>query len=490
MNGLLQLFLRSNTATSSFGPRANRDRLEKRQIRIWGPNELAYGNHLVDPVDPITPRPIESRDSQVNLISSEKGRAMNLEPIRSPPPVQSPTRYNPLKSNAVNKIAMMPAIPAVPEVAEMQRSPKSQARKPSYSLFPTDAQSPTQAQPTLSVPQSIEETNTESVYDISDFTPPPRLLGPDGQPVSRHRRDSSVMSSATVQIGLRLSLAPQSSTTQPPSQTQPRESVPALPSTTYTPAPTSFSQPKPQSPALLPKPLPTSSPRPLPSPKTLPTSPRPQQSPLRRNSPLLQIQTQNLPSPTRPAPLKVPGPMPQFSPPPPPPPAAIQTKASLRPSPLASHIVATSPEPQVPVPVPTQQQQHPPQKVTSPSYDKTLPPIPARKIVSMVKKQMRLSSSDLIPTLTNVNNTTIDNTTTTNTNNNNKRESTSDVGDEAMVLSPTVYTPTSALHKLERNGSNKSAKQVQIGRSGSARSLREIKEPEERERRRGVGDWL
>src|SRR4051794_15449895 len=77
MNGLLHLFLRSNTATTSFGPKTGKswDR-KKHEIRMWGPNELAFTNHLVDPVlGPRTPDNYSTRsESRAELVELEKNR--------------------------------------------------------------------------------------------------------------------------------------------------------------------------------------------------------------------------------------------------------------------------------------------------------------------------------------------------------------------------------------------------------------------------------
>jgi len=200
ISGLLQLFLRSNTATTSFGPRSSRDR-KKHDIRIWGPNELVFNHHLMEPVGGprSPPRELATRpDSRSSLIGFEKetGRPISLESLpRSPPP----TRYNnPLASNAVE-----PKTLANPESAYGAVTPaaRTHARKPSYSLFPAELGSPVK----LSAPGSRQQEPT-SIYDISGLTPPPPIFGPGSR--SGHRRDSSIASSATVQIGLRISHAP------------------------------------------------------------------------------------------------------------------------------------------------------------------------------------------------------------------------------------------------------------------------------------------
>lgn len=225
MSGLLHLFLRSNTATTAFGPKNGRHwSRDKHQIRIWGPNELAFGTHLIDPVagPGTSARELESRaDSRVSLVGPEKGRAISMESLSSPP-FHSP-RFNPLASNpnAVEQKAIMPTFPE--PTAETSAATRGHVRKQSYSLFPTEMTSPTKG------PQQNARP-AESVYDISDLAPPPAIFGPGA---SRHRRDSSIASSATVQIGLRLSHAPTPSMEDASIMPLPQTTYDALPSTTF-----------------------------------------------------------------------------------------------------------------------------------------------------------------------------------------------------------------------------------------------------------------
>ncbi|TVY15714.1 hypothetical protein LARI1_G006542 [Lachnellula arida] len=216
ISGLLQLFLRANTATTSFGPRNLKDR-KKHEIRIWGPNELVFNNHLMDPVHGprSPPRDLASRsESRSSLVGFEKevGRGMSMESVRSPP-FELPARYN----NTLASSAIEPKTLAGPESAyAVTPAAQTHARKPSYSLFP-----PERSEVKLTVPGTRQEPT--SIYDISDLTPPPPIFGPGSR--ANHKRDSSMASSATVQIGLRLSHAPEPSEEDMPDL--------PLPSTTY-----------------------------------------------------------------------------------------------------------------------------------------------------------------------------------------------------------------------------------------------------------------
>ncbi|KAJ8068467.1 hypothetical protein OCU04_004021 [Sclerotinia nivalis] len=239
MNGLLQLFLRSNTATTSFGPRGRSYPSNKHEIRIWGPNELAFNNQIMDPVQPpVSPRSgmVSRADSQKSLISPpDKSVAINMTEL---PILQPPTYSSPITS-----------APAPPTPTE--HFPSEHTRKQSYSLFPA----PALESPNTLLPPRMNRSAFESVYDISDLSDlaaPPPLQGKRG-----HRRGSSVASSATVQIGIRFSHAPPplaalgALPVAVPSTTDKATGLPAttfqalaLPPTTY--APTSKFSPAPK----------------------------------------------------------------------------------------------------------------------------------------------------------------------------------------------------------------------------------------------------
>lgn len=217
ISGLLQLFLRSNTATTSFGPVGSRD-TKKHEIRIWGPNELVFNNQLMSPVyGPRTPaRELPSRaDSRAGLVGDEKGRVISMDSLASPTfSKPSPTsRFNEsVFPNAIEQKTLKNPEPAYAN--------RGHAKKQSYSLFPVEPV----ADNKLGLPKSRQEPT--SIYDISDLAPPPSIFN------RSHKRDSSIVSTATVQIGLRLSGFPPQ---QPDTSTMPL----GLPSTTYkaTPAP-------------------------------------------------------------------------------------------------------------------------------------------------------------------------------------------------------------------------------------------------------------
>ncbi|ESZ94525.1 hypothetical protein SBOR_5105 [Sclerotinia borealis F-4128] len=300
MNGLLQLFLRSNTATTSFGPRSRSWPSNKHEIRIWGPNELAFNNHIMDPVPPpVSPRSglVSRAGSQRSLISSsDKSDAVSMAELPVlPSPTYSPTKPNPLRSNAINPISSAPVPPTPTE-----HTPFEQTKKQSYSLFPA----PALESPSTLLPPPMSRSAFESVYDISDLSD---LAPPPHNQIGR-RRSSSVASSATVQIGIRFSHAPPPPPVPDvplfalPSTTYKATQLPAttfqalaLPSTTY--APTSKFNPAPNTTPALPR-------LPLPPLQTTNLTQSPFQIPPRspfRPSPLANVDTttQRQQSPTR-----------------------------------------------------------------------------------------------------------------------------------------------------------------------------------------------
>jgi hypothetical protein len=233
LNGLLHLFLRSNTATTSFAPKNSSGRpwdRQKREIRIWGPNELAFDIQLTDPLSgPRTPAKLLDRtESRTNLVGPEKDRPISMESLRSSPATRSPMRYNALQLHAVGDMRQIPSVAEA--LAELvAKSPKhTHVRKQSYSLFPTDPASPEKLQ------QPNSKPDLTSVYDVSDLQPPPSIFGGSLRPQG-HKRDSSIASSATVQIGLRISHAPSPSQEDamalpfPPTSYNPNSTRPASP---------------------------------------------------------------------------------------------------------------------------------------------------------------------------------------------------------------------------------------------------------------------
>ncbi|KAF9881289.1 hypothetical protein CkaCkLH20_01439 [Colletotrichum karsti] len=198
MTGGLHLFLRSNTL-STIGPRdkweSERDKL-KAGIRVWAPNGGDdYEHHMMNPVG--RARSLQRMDSTDSLVPEKE------EEARIESPSNSPTYANPLRSHAVYPQPTRSPV-RVPEPAQVStyQTPKAMghARKRSYSLFPPDNNNSTKSI-TLLPATTYSPTNMNNDDDVFFLRPPPSIH-PQG---IRHRRDSSMASSATVQIGLRLS---------------------------------------------------------------------------------------------------------------------------------------------------------------------------------------------------------------------------------------------------------------------------------------------
>lgn len=210
----LQLFLWSNTILTSFPPNddVGWDKASH-QNKLWGHNELGFERHVLQPIS--RPR-FESRSS---LIWSEK---QELGYVQSPQRIAS--RVIP---ETVEPYVAWPTTSESTSAAPFgtTTSPRSQ-RRPSYSLFPTEAElaTPVQAQTPIStflrpvhvtndkegeamIGQAFTLEDIKSIYILNDLEPPPSLNKIIGRG-KRQRRDSSVISSATVQIGLRLSRVP------------------------------------------------------------------------------------------------------------------------------------------------------------------------------------------------------------------------------------------------------------------------------------------
>lgn len=236
-NGALHIFLRSNTAATAFGPSDSSGwHKRKHEIRIWGPNELGFDGHLLQPVS--GPASYKSND----IIRKEKG--LSVESYPTP-------RYQYVKTSGISPPASPPFDFSPTTSAKPEPSLPSPTLSPSgrqhkqirpYSLFPTEAAAAAnpagmQLPATTFSPNSetspqvfkfptspfIQQNHSnvgdglESIYIASDIglLPPPNVFSGRGKP--RHVRNSSLISSATVQIGLRLSHAvPQIAPSLPP----------------------------------------------------------------------------------------------------------------------------------------------------------------------------------------------------------------------------------------------------------------------------------
>jgi len=199
MTGGLYLFLRSNTL-STIGPKkklgdGERTR-RKQQIRRFRPGD--GGAHMMHSAN--TDYDLRRMLSDASLISSsayDKEEEATLvgrgSPVYGMPQSKRP---NPLRSNATYPLE---DLVKVPQPARTGSSGSSRGKSP-YSGVPVPETKPLTVLPaTIYTPGQTAKTNR---FDFSTLKPPPSIRN---LTVGRHRRDSSMASSATVQIGLRLS---------------------------------------------------------------------------------------------------------------------------------------------------------------------------------------------------------------------------------------------------------------------------------------------
>ena len=209
MTGALQLFLRANTATTSFRPKGTPGWSgKKHEIRIWGPNDLGFGGHILQTLS--GPRsPVSS--SSVASFSREKYWAPASESSQSPIRVDNKTKNTQLPLSNPYPVTQI-GLPSRPNQNITAGSSPSRLYKhkpsQSYSLFPNEepSTSPSRSQETSSIVSTTKLPSSTfmlpSQMDLNpaaELQPPPALFVPRG-----HRRDSSMISSATVQIGIRL----------------------------------------------------------------------------------------------------------------------------------------------------------------------------------------------------------------------------------------------------------------------------------------------
>ncbi|KAK3299308.1 uncharacterized protein B0H64DRAFT_97368 [Chaetomium fimeti] len=198
MNGGLYLFLKSSTS-STIGPRDKAAEYENRRARYKAerqqsndPDDDDFDNHLMNPV--AGSRGLRRMDSEASLITAEKeeetldGRSMSSASFRNGRRSPDSMRSNRLVSAVAS--VLMPKAPEPARIPPTTTGPHM--RKRSYSLFPRGTMS---SKASLLLPATT--------YSPADaLKPPPSMANLSNM---RHRRDSSMVSSATVQIGLRLS---------------------------------------------------------------------------------------------------------------------------------------------------------------------------------------------------------------------------------------------------------------------------------------------
>lgn len=179
LNGLLQailhVILRVNSETLAIRPKQT-PWAEKRNIRIFGPNDVNIHEYISSPL-------LLKRDSNGWSRAPKDVDSLNPPPaFQTLPPTPRPIMIQPINTGAQRSPAARPAI----------STPKRAQPSASYSLFPTEA--------SRRIP--VESWVTEFSTDSDEIEPPPPLF------TRRHGRNDSTQTSETVEFALRLSDAP------------------------------------------------------------------------------------------------------------------------------------------------------------------------------------------------------------------------------------------------------------------------------------------
>lgn len=174
MNGALYVFLRANTVRTAFTPKdLSCWRQKKHDLRLWGPNELGYYGR---------------QDSAFELRQPCHGSSVSEEKM--------PDKAEDLADHG-NERCRTPS-PIMNTVSKQQGSLLQETKKRIRSTLavPTSIFSSTKS-------GNLNHDGLESIYIAADFEPPP-VIGAAGR-IGKHGRNSSLLSSATLQFGLRLS---------------------------------------------------------------------------------------------------------------------------------------------------------------------------------------------------------------------------------------------------------------------------------------------
>ncbi|KAI0122822.1 hypothetical protein BJ170DRAFT_599496 [Xylariales sp. AK1849] len=206
MTGGLHLFFRSNII-STIGPRDKLAEYERRQlkykIRKPDPNEFDASGLVLQPVEqPGNARTLRRTESEESLVRYEKEEEAAIE--SQPTQTYGFDGPNPLRSNSIFPAASIPRAPERAQLPSPTRLTGIHTRKPStssYSLFPSKDTANTTSVALLPSTTYSPISNNDRFEDFSSTLKPPPSIKATG----RHRRDSSMASSATVQIGLRFS---------------------------------------------------------------------------------------------------------------------------------------------------------------------------------------------------------------------------------------------------------------------------------------------
>ncbi|KAJ3569269.1 hypothetical protein NPX13_g6143 [Xylaria arbuscula] len=198
MTGGLYLFLRSSTI-SSISPKNKIDEYERQQMKYQigmpKPGDTDFNSHIMKPVA----APQWLREAEIQEKRTLKDGKSRYESQLSGWPLTT-NDPNPLRLNAASK--QTPILPSPTDSqSPLSLMPLRKQSTTAYTLFPNQNQERA-SKVLLPATTYSPDTGGASVNDFYDMLiPPPSIRAPG----FRHRRESSMASSATVQIGLRLS---------------------------------------------------------------------------------------------------------------------------------------------------------------------------------------------------------------------------------------------------------------------------------------------
>ena len=184
VNAFLYMILRANAARMAIKP-IQTPWQSKRNFRLFGPSDLECCENISSPLGLIDPK-----NSDLEAAYREKELDLDFDASQRLDTARYDSGEINALANELNKgwplLVSQQGVPPTPP-------PKGSSHRQngSYSLFPTAASA------------DIRPISTHSENEAPNTLLPPRPFFS-----RRHKRDSSAGSSATVQIGLRLSLAP------------------------------------------------------------------------------------------------------------------------------------------------------------------------------------------------------------------------------------------------------------------------------------------
>jgi hypothetical protein len=201
MTGGLYLFLKSSTL-STIGPRDKVGEYENRRARYKtarydsddpDDDNSGFDSHIMNPVT--EPRTLRRVDSEASLVSTDKEEeALDFKSIEAASTKNGRRSPDSFRSNKLVSVVASALMPKAPEPARIPSSlAGGHTRKRSYSLFPRS---------TMGSKTSMMLLPATTYSPADALKPPPSMANLANM---RHRRDSSLVSSATVQIGIRLS---------------------------------------------------------------------------------------------------------------------------------------------------------------------------------------------------------------------------------------------------------------------------------------------